>query len=297
MIYLFGDGLRYLTVYIGPGSGVLSLGTDPSVLGMGQVGNQVNGDPPLRQAVQTQTLFSLPVQRPHCSMVWNRTVQVWQLMGEDGGPSLGIRPASVNSVKSLSDQSIIIYVCLFCLCPSPCSCLCLSALSEDGPQQIFQTKKVIPPTISPNWPHNIQMPKEKSTQIIDAVLPHWPYGWTGPNTIAMNHKQQQQLIIEKRRGLSPGGWIPPSFIHQVIIITGLNKLYDCMLSPWRWPEMPTGRKTSTQTKTQTTWTTPTWTTGYRNGQHQDRVPGRPQQSVSGDYPRPHRTVPHLLPFI
>ena len=30
--------------------------------------------------------------------------------------------------------------------------------------------------------------------------------------------------IEKRRGLSPGGRFPPSFINQVIIITGLNKL-------------------------------------------------------------------------
>ena len=28
------------------------------------------------------------------------------------------------------------------------------------------------------------------------------------------------------------------------IITGLNKLYDCVLSPWRWPQMPTGRKAS-----------------------------------------------------
>ena len=36
--------------------------------------------------------------------------------------------------------------------------------------------------------------------------------------------------IEKRRGLSPGGRFPPSFI-QVIIITGLNKSYDCMFSP------------------------------------------------------------------
>ena len=38
-------------------------------------------------------------------------------------------------------------------------------------------------------------------------------------------------LIEKRRGLSPGGRFPPSFIHQVIIITGLNKLYICMFSP------------------------------------------------------------------
>ena len=28
----------------------------------------------------------------------------------------------------------------------------------------------------------------------------------------------------ERMGLSPGGRFPPSFIHQVILITGLNKL-------------------------------------------------------------------------
>ena len=39
-------------------------------------------------------------------------------------------------------------------------------------------------------------------------------------------------LIDKRRGLSPGGRVPPSFIHQVIIITGLNKLYNIrMFSP------------------------------------------------------------------
>ena len=30
-------------------------------------------------------------------------------------------------------------------------------------------------------------------------------------------------LIEKRRGLSPGDQFPASFIHQVIIIIGLNK--------------------------------------------------------------------------
>ena len=38
------------------------------------------------------------------------------------------------------------------------------------------------------------------------------------------------------------------FIHRVIIITGLIKLYDCMFSSRRWPQMPTGRKTPTQTQ-------------------------------------------------
>ena len=37
-------------------------------------------------------------------------------------------------------------------------------------------------------------------------------------------------LIEKRRGLSPGGRFPPSFIHQANI-TGLNKFYNCMFSP------------------------------------------------------------------
>ena len=32
------------------------------------------------------------------------------------------------------------------------------------------------------------------------------------------------------RGLSAGGRVPPGFIHRVIIITGLNNLYDCTCS-------------------------------------------------------------------
>ena len=38
-------------------------------------------------------------------------------------------------------------------------------------------------------------------------------------------------LIEKSRVSWPGGRFPPSFTHQVIIITGLNKLYDCIFSP------------------------------------------------------------------
>ena len=45
------------------------------------------------------------------------------------------------------------------------------------------------------------------------------------------HIKDPVPLIEKRRGLSPGGQFPPSFIHQVIIITGLNKLYNCTFSP------------------------------------------------------------------
>ena len=42
------------------------------------------------------------------------------------------------------------------------------------------------------------------------------------------HIKDPVPLIEKRRGLSPGG--RSGFIHRVIIITGLNKLYDCMFS-------------------------------------------------------------------
>ena len=41
---------------------------------------------------------------------------------------------------------------------------------------------------------------------------------------AHTHLSGERLLQHKRRGLSPGGRFPPSFIHQVIIITGLNKL-------------------------------------------------------------------------
>ena len=68
-------------------------------------------------------------------------------------------------------------------------------------------------------------------------------------------------LIEKRRGLSPGGRFPPSFIHQVIIITGPNKLCDCMPSPWRWHQTPTGRKPPTQ-KNLYTVSRETWRFGW-----------------------------------
>ena len=47
------------------------------------------------------------------------------------------------------------------------------------------------------------------------------------------HIKDPVPLIKKRRprGLSPGGRFPPSFIHQVIIITRLNKLYNRMFSP------------------------------------------------------------------
>ena len=42
---------------------------------------------------------------------------------------------------------------------------------------------------------------------------------------ATGHITDPVPLIGRRRGLSPGGRFPPSFIHQVIIITGLNKLW------------------------------------------------------------------------
>ena len=41
---------------------------------------------------------------------------------------------------------------------------------------------------------------------------------------ATGHMKDPVPLIEKSRGLSPGGRFPPSFIHQLISITGLNKL-------------------------------------------------------------------------
>ena len=48
---------------------------------------------------------------------------------------------------------------------------------------------------------------------------------------ATGHIKDPVSFIDKSRGLSPGARFPPCFIHQVIIINGLNKLYSCMFSP------------------------------------------------------------------
>ena len=47
---------------------------------------------------------------------------------------------------------------------------------------------------------------------------------------ATGHINDPVSLIEMSRASYPGGRFPPSFIHQVIIITGLNN-YDCMFSP------------------------------------------------------------------
>ena len=43
---------------------------------------------------------------------------------------------------------------------------------------------------------------------------------------ATGHIKDPMPLIEKSRASCPGG--PGGFIHQEIIITGLNTLYDCM---------------------------------------------------------------------
>ena len=60
------------------------------------------------------------------------------------------------------------------------------------------------------------------------VLCDWVIKGLGMSSLvyATGHIKDPVPLIEKRRGLSPGGWFPPSFIHQVII-TGLNKLIAC----------------------------------------------------------------------
>ena len=42
---------------------------------------------------------------------------------------------------------------------------------------------------------------------------------------ATGHLKDPVPFVEKSRASCPGGRFPPSFIHQVIIITGLNKSY------------------------------------------------------------------------
>ena len=46
----------------------------------------------------------------------------------------------------------------------------------------------------------------------------------------IGHIKNRVPLIKKSRALCPGGRFPSSFIHQVII-TGLNRLDDCMFSP------------------------------------------------------------------
>ena len=53
------------------------------------------------------------------------------------------------------------------------------------------------------------------------VLRDWVIKGLGMSSLvyATGHIKDPVPLIAKRRGLSPGGRFPPSFIHQVIIIT------------------------------------------------------------------------------
>ena len=76
-------------------------------------------------------------------------------------------------------------------------------------------------------------PAELNISGFPPVLRDWVIKGLGMSSLvyATGHIKDPVPLIAKRRGLSPGGRFPPSFIHQVIIITGLNKLYNCMFSP------------------------------------------------------------------
>ena len=58
------------------------------------------------------------------------------------------------------------------------------------------------------------------------VFRDWEIKGLGMSSLvyATGHIKDPVPLIAKRRGLSPGGRFPPSFIHLVIIIAGLNKL-------------------------------------------------------------------------
>ena len=44
------------------------------------------------------------------------------------------------------------------------------------------------------------------------------------------HIKDHAPLIEKSRASCPGGRVCPSFLHQLIIIIGLNTLYDDVLA-------------------------------------------------------------------
>ena len=75
-------------------------------------------------------------------------------------------------------------------------------------------------------------PAELNISAFPPVLRDWVTKGLGMSSLvhATGHIKDPLPLIAKRRGLSPGGRFPPSFIHQVII-TGLNKLNNCMFSP------------------------------------------------------------------
>ena len=88
---------------------------------------------------------------------------------------------------------------------------CVEDFSREGDEEAKTDKQPPPPTHTHTFP---------------PVLRDWVIKGLGMSSLvyATGHIKDPVGVIEKRRGLSPGGRFPPSFIHQVIIITGLNKL-------------------------------------------------------------------------
>ena len=76
-------------------------------------------------------------------------------------------------------------------------------------------------------------PAELNISAFPPVLRDWVNKGLGMSSLvyATGHIKDPVPLIAKRRELSRSGRFTPMFIHQVIIITGLNKLYNCMFSP------------------------------------------------------------------
>ena len=81
------------------------------------------------------------------------------------------------------------------------------------------------------FPSSTETPTQTEHFGFPPVLRDWVIKGPGMSSraCATGHIKDPVPLIKKRRGLSPDGRYPPGFIHRVIIITGLNKLYD--LSP------------------------------------------------------------------
>ena len=80
---------------------------------------------------------------------------------------------------------------------------------------------------------SVRVLTELNISVSPPVLHDWVIKGLGmySRVYAIGHIKDPVPLSEKRRGLSPGGRFPPIFIHQVIIITGLNKLHNRMFSP------------------------------------------------------------------
>ena len=76
-------------------------------------------------------------------------------------------------------------------------------------------------------------PREAEHFGFPPVLHDWFIKCLGMSSLvyATGHIKDPVPLIEKRRGLSPSGRFPPSFIHQVIINTRLNTEYNRVFSP------------------------------------------------------------------